>query len=64
MPASVTGTVCGHTGEKWAAILVFFHVDGVTGGMYLLCCFYRNREYEKEEGTGYETYKCYENDMI
>lgn len=29
------GGAWGQTGEKWSANLVFFHVDGVTGGIYL-----------------------------
>lgn len=28
-----TGTDCGQTGEKRSANLMFFHVDGVTGGI-------------------------------
>ena len=49
MPVSeVTGTVCGHTGEKWSARRVFFHVDGVTGGMYLSIVARKGRKEEEK----------------
>lgn len=34
-PVGATGANCGHTGEKRSARRVLFHIDGVTGGMYL-----------------------------
>lgn len=47
MPVSDTGTLWGHTGEKWSAKRVFFHVEGVTGGMYLQTHKYRQRKEKK-----------------
>lgn len=49
MPVSDTGTLWGQTGEKWSAKRVFFHVDGVTGGMYLIEHKYRQKKMSEKE---------------
>lgn len=49
IPVSLTGTLCGQTGEKWSARRVFFHVDGVTGGMYLNRPWGRERERDRRD---------------